>query len=96
MRVAERNRRIKKALAKVFGYKNVRVRGDRGTAYGWVEITVKVPRDPNKHPFEQEDEVKAMVWNILRETGLYDELYTYYDDMGEARKECIIDVELLD
>jgi len=96
MRVAERNRKIKKVLAEVFGYKNVRVRGGRGTAYGWVDITIRVRRDPSKHPLEQEDEVKALVWNILRATGLYDELYTYYDDMGEARKECIVSVELLD
>jgi hypothetical protein len=45
MRVSERNRAIKKALSKVFGRENVSVRGDRGTAYGWVDITIKV-KDP--------------------------------------------------
>jgi hypothetical protein len=45
MRVAERNRAIKRALAKEFGYKNVSVTGDTGTAYGWVDIVIKV-KDP--------------------------------------------------
>ena len=42
--VKERNRLIKKVLAKEFGYKNVRVKGLRGTAYNWVHITVTVPK----------------------------------------------------
>jgi len=36
MGVKERNKRIKEVLGREFGYKNVRVRGGRGTAYGWV------------------------------------------------------------
>ena len=47
MTVAERNRAIKKVLARRFGRKNVRVKGDRGTAYGWVNIYVQVPK-PHK------------------------------------------------
>jgi len=100
----------------------VRVRGGRGTAYGWVHIIIKVPKP---HPltceeWEKEknkdkdvwvstvrfglcdecreviDKTKDRVWEILRETGLINEIGTYYDDMGFERKECIIKVELVD
>ena len=40
----ERNGRIKKALLKYYSAKDVTVRGDTGTAYGWVKIKVTVNR----------------------------------------------------
>jgi len=43
----------------------------------------------------EEDRVKGRAWEILMETGLDKELHTYYDDMGEERTECIIEVELV-
>jgi len=102
MRVAERNRRIKKALSRVFGRENVRVRGDRGTAYGWVNITVIQPKPHNgdcdwrcEECRRKRESVKQRVWEVLRETGLINHLHTYYDDMGYRRYECIIQVNLI-
>jgi len=101
LRVAERNRAIKKALSKVFGRENVRVRGDRGTAYGWVDITITQPKnhkcDGNwrcQECIKQIEEIKRRVWDILKETGLINYLYTYYNDMNERRYECIVEVKL--
>jgi len=102
VRVAERNRAIKKALARVFGVENVRVRGDRGSAYGWVDITITQPKPHNgecdwrcQECARVRDEVKTRVWQILRETGLINELFTYWDDMNERRYECIVEVRLV-
>ena len=102
MRVAERNRAIKKALAKVFGFQNVRVKGDRGTAYGWVDITIIQPKNHEcdgdwrcQECSKQTDEVKRKVWDILKETGLIKHLYTYYNDMNEKRYQCTITVKLI-
>lgn len=44
MSIADRNKLIKQRLVKVFGAKNVSVRGERGTAYGWVSIKVQLDR----------------------------------------------------
>jgi hypothetical protein len=47
--ITERNKRIKQALLKFYSYKDVVVKGDRGTAYGWVKIKVMVDRPINCH-----------------------------------------------
>jgi hypothetical protein len=101
-RFARRNRLIKAALAEEFGWGNVSVRGDRGTAYGWVNIKVRVKKPHSGEcdlfcPFCRDfrDKVRARVWQILKQTGLDREIGTYYSDVGDERKECIIDVELI-
>jgi len=101
MSIRERNKMIKKLLAKEFGYKNVRVRGDRGTAYGWVDVYVKVPKRHSGNCDvlcyqcrKEREEVRNRVWKILDEHGLTDELGVWYDDMGYKHYEIIIDVEL--
>lgn len=100
-RVARRNKLIKKALAAEFGYKNVSVKGDRGTAYGWVDIKIKVKKTHRECDWlcplcrDERWRVRDKVWKILKETGLDKELSTYYDDMNCERKECIIRVELV-
>jgi len=101
-RTATRNRLIKKALVARFGYENVSVTGDRGTAYGWVKIKIKAkkPHDGECDWFcpicrDESDRIRGEVWKILKESGLEGELYTYYDDMGYECKECIIEVELV-
>lgn len=44
--IAIRNRAIKKALEQAFGRGNIKVRGSRGTAYGWVHADIAyAPRD---------------------------------------------------
>jgi hypothetical protein len=100
-RVARRNRLIKKALAAEFGQRNVSVKGDRGTAYGWVDIKIRREKPHNAEcdwrcPLcnELREKVKQRVWQILKDTGLDKEISTYYDDMNYEHKECIITVEL--
>jgi len=102
---SKRNRLIKKALSKVFGYKNVRVKQE----YSWVHIIIMANR-PHKgkcrsQPFDYtycrecsttKDSIVSMVWHVLKETGLYSELTFYYTDMGEKREECHIDVRFID
>ena len=44
--IAERNRAIKKTLEQAFGRGKVRVRGSRGTGYGYVSVYIDhKPRD---------------------------------------------------
>jgi hypothetical protein len=43
--IAERNRAIKRTLEQAFGKGKVKVRGHKGTAYGWV--TVKIDHTPS-------------------------------------------------
>jgi len=38
--ITERNRAIKRTLESAFGKGKVRVRGSRGTAYGWVDVAI--------------------------------------------------------
>lgn len=40
MNIVERNRKIKRALLKGFKARDISVRGDTGTAYGWVKIKI--------------------------------------------------------
>ena len=98
-----RNRKIKKELSKEFGYKNVKVVGGRGTAYGWVEITIytKLPKqeyDESGLPMYSErteimENIEKKVYKILNDTGLIDEIGCYYDDWGDCRKEVLVDVK---
>jgi len=106
MKVAERNRKIKKALSKIF--KKVRVKGGRGTAYGWVDILIFLDRP---HPGEcrrpegwygyyecQEcrkeiEGAKEKVWKILKEEGLTKELGRYWSDAGDYGYECIVEIK---
>lgn len=75
--------------------------GGRGTAHGWVDITIHA-----KKPHEGEcdwrcmecrdeiDRIRGEVWEILKETKLIKHLYKYYDDMGYENYECTITVKL--
>lgn len=105
MRVAERNRRIKKELAKVFGYKNVKVKGGRGTAYGWVDVRILAKKPENCRCIKGDwrlcdecrakvDRIKQKVWEVLEKTGLIDEIGIWYDDMNYKHKKITVDVEL--
>jgi len=100
---------IKKALAKEFGFKNVSVRGARGTAYGWVIIRIKAKKPDDcqcrssiwpsvcgvcMSCHGKRLRIEQRAWGILKMTGLEEKLDIYYTDMGEKRKECIVEVEL--
>jgi hypothetical protein len=100
-RVARRNWLIKRALAAEFGYSNVSVKGGRGTGYGWVHIRIKVKRphggecDWRCHLCnEVRSKTEQKVWEIIKNTGLDEDIFTYYDDMGDKHEECTITVEL--
>ena len=43
--VKVRNKEVKQILSKIFGNKNVSVVGGRGTAYGWCEISINIPKN---------------------------------------------------
>jgi len=77
MSMAERNRALKKTLEQAFGRGKVSVKGSRGTAYGWVKVEIAyAPRDS-----AERDELKAKVWELIREAKI--EVGTYgYDDPG--------------
>jgi hypothetical protein len=77
MSCAARNRKIKSVLEQAFGRGNVTVRGSRGTAYGWVSISIKyAPRDRAENR-----ELNAMVHKLFKAASI--EIDTYgYDDPG--------------
>lgn len=79
MTVAERNRSIKRTLESAFGKGKVRVRGSRGTAYGWINCHIDwSPRD-----IEQTAEMRSLVWDLLAAAGLESEIGSYgYNDPG--------------
>jgi len=79
MDIAERNRAIKRTLEAAFGRGKVRVRGSRGTACGWVSMSIDwTPLDNDKR-----QEMEAQVWALLGAAGLAKEIGTYgYDDPG--------------
>lgn len=94
MKIAERNRAIKRTLTDHYGSKKVRVRGSSGTAYGWVSVYIdaditfegeKYVR-PGVYSLEfvnarRQEENK--VWDLLDKAGLSGEIGTYgYDSPG--------------
>lgn len=74
---------VKQALAKNFGYQNVSVNAGRGTASGWIEITVNV----HKYQKEENENLRAYIETIVRKTGV--KIYKYTDDMNYDH-ECLL------
>lgn len=74
---AERNRKIKQVLSQAFGAGKVTVRGSRGTATGWVSISIAyAPKNA-----EESRELTAKVWELFRAAKI--NIGTYgYDDPG--------------
>ena len=74
---ADRNRKLKKALVAHFGNGKVSVRGSRGTAYGWVTVTIDIVPDDSEH----QRAMQAKVWELIRANDI--SIGTYgYDDPG--------------
>jgi len=104
MNTAERNRAIKKVLSREFGRGNVKVRGGRGTAYGWVDVSVTIPVDfqvsnglyYTEKAKEVMDQTRSRIIQLLEREGLWDQLGIWYDDDPNSteRKQIIIDVNL--
>ena len=92
--IAERNRAIKKELVKQYG-KNVIVKGDRGTAYGWLNIKITLPT-PAGHVHQmdsynrcnecremtrkEKDNIRSVCHKVAKEIGSY--IGSYYADDG--------------
>jgi hypothetical protein len=98
------SRLIRKALTKLYGRENVKVRTED---YGWIDIEVRIERphegecmksDDYSRIFECErcryvrDATRDEVWRIINRSGLVKHLYTYYNDMDEKREQCIVTV----
>lgn len=87
MDTATRNRAIKKTLQAAFGRDKVTVRGDRGTAYGWVSVKIDwTPLDSDKA-----QEMRGLCVRLLRAANI--ELgRTYTDDTCQTEThKCSID-----
>lgn len=73
--IAERNRQIKKLMSQVFGASNVRVRGSRGTGYGYVDVDINfTPRSA-----DQSAELRQLCKQLMRKAGI-DLGFAYTDD----------------
>jgi hypothetical protein len=77
MTTAERNRALKKVLEQAFGRGKVRVRGSRGTAYGWVSVKIAFAPRNLRESQELRSKVMALIAAAKIEIGTYG-----YDDPG--------------
>lgn len=75
MSIAERNRAIKRTLETAFGRGKVRVRGSRGTAYGWVHVEVDWTPLDVKQSQEMQAHCKALLHAAKIDLG-----HSYTDD----------------
>ena len=83
MDYSARNRLIKKTLVAAFVGRKVSVRGDRGTAYGWVSIKVDwTPLD-----CDQSNEMRRQVIGLLKTAGVKFSQYWPDDNTNEPRDE---------
>jgi acid stress-induced BolA-like protein IbaG/YrbA len=91
MSCAERNRQIKKILTEAFKPHKVSVKGDRGTAYGWVKIHIAYrPKDR-----DERDQLKAKVWELFAAAKISIGTYGYDhpgSDYGFGSK-CMIEFD---
>lgn len=77
MTTAERNRKLKKVCEQHFGRGKVRVRGSRGTAYGWVTLDI----DVTPTSYAERHDLTTKVWELIRKNEI--QIGTYgYDDPG--------------
>jgi len=100
------NRLIKKALSRVFGSSNVKVK--RPYSYIHIDILTTRPSNctceylPNRRYFycsqcnAKRDEIQRTVTDIIKYIGLYDDLPQAYDEMGDLHPAYIISVYFTD
>lgn len=100
---------IKSALSKEYGYKNVSVKNGRGTAWGWVEASISLPKpidcgcSINEHYCQScKDKVNKITkegTEIAREALKKDNLsfHTYCSDdgFGTDREEFLLQINLI-
>lgn len=78
MYAAERNRKLKSVLSSAFRNHKVSVRGHRGTAYGWVTVSVQAAPIHLQHRRRME----AKVWRIIGKHDIKIGSYGTPGDMG--------------
>jgi hypothetical protein len=86
MNIAERNRAIKSTLAMAFGRDKIRVRGSRGTGYGWVSVHIDYTPLDVEIRRELEQHCKALLRAAKVDLG-----FTYTDDTCQSTSDqCLI------
>lgn len=76
-------RPVKRGLSNIYGHKNVSVRNGEGTAWGWVQITIKNASEGLKNT-----DVYNQVREILMVEGL--ESYNFTADDGyDTQLDCV-------
>lgn len=78
MGYAERNRALKKLLETAFGRGKVRVRGARGTAFGWV--TCKIAYAPRN--WSEAKALEALIMRLVATAGIKIGTFGTPGDMG--------------
>ena len=96
--VNARNKQIKKVLSTLFDANNVSVRGGKGTAYGWCDITINGgPRCSTEEFYTQLELARMKHIRQQAEDAIQGaEFYHYWDDMGDKMSMVIIQIELDD
>ena len=91
---------VKKALSDKYGYKNVRVINGRGTAWGWVEASITMPKPKEmtdeqtksiyRNPIDKEitKNAELIAYEAVKKSGL--KFYTYADDGGYGDHDCFM------
>ncbi|HJU16779.1 MAG TPA: hypothetical protein VJ770_09950 [Stellaceae bacterium] len=59
--IAQRNAAIKRLLEAHYGKGKVRVTGERGTAYGWVDVRIATPCPEGQRPSEAHSDIVRMI-----------------------------------
>jgi len=106
--IIKRNKEVKKILSREFGFNNVSVKNDRGTAYGWCKVNIyniEKPKDcycdkKELNPYgyhcrnclNKLNKITDTAYKLLRDI----KFYTYYDDMNYEHKEIIVQAHFLE
>lgn len=85
--VASRNRAIKKLLEGIYGPGIARVTGERGSAYGWVNIQFTRKPELLSHLCPSYTDLKASIEALCKEAGI--ELFSYCGDMPGEKHTCL-------
>ena len=87
-RANARSKIVKKVLATIYGFKNVRVKRDHGTASGWITVDIVIRTSQKDFPKEFKDSDK--IHKLLKRLGI--SFPQYYPDAGpgDAWTDCLI------
>ncbi|TSC51891.1 MAG: hypothetical protein LiPW41_658 [Parcubacteria group bacterium LiPW_41] len=87
-RANARSKIVKKVLVTIYGFKNVRVKRDHGTASGWITVDIVVKTSQKDFPKEFKDSDK--IHKLLKRLGIT--FPQYYPDAGpgDTWTDCLI------